>query len=242
MAGFNLTEVAPENAQLAQQFTDDTTDPVLLSFSLNLTTNELMLTFDETVSYSSLDLTKLRLRSGINSSTVTLTDTSRVLMDDSTILTISLSRQDLNKIKLDTTLAISQNTTELVIASGAVEDMSRVSPNTNNEQTLGADAYYQDFVPPELETFLFDLDEGLIVLNFNEAIKSQSVNFSLLSFTNAINGSIVYYPQDLIINSTNGPQLRLFLTPDDLNAIKQNTSLYTLMSNAYLNLQRGFHC
>ena len=240
MAGFNLTELEPENAQQAHDFTDDTTDPILLSFSLNLTTNELMLTFDETVSYSSLDLTRLTLRSSINSSTVRLTNTSHVLMDDSTILTISLSRQDLNRIKLDTTLAIDQDTTELVISSAAVQDMSHVTPNTNNEQTLSADGYYQDYVQPELETFLFDLDEGLVVLNFNEAIKSQSINVSLISFSNAINGSIVFNPQDLIVNSTNGPQLRLFLTSDDLNAIKQNTSLYTLMANAYLNLETGF--
>ena len=53
-------------------------------------------------------------------------------------------------------------------------------------------------------------------------------------------GSIIFVPEALNTYSTNGPRLRLFLTTDDLNKIKQNTSLYTAMANTYLNLDEGF--
>jgi hypothetical protein len=239
MSGFNLTEIPIDDAKVTIDFIPDTTSPILESFSLNLTTNELILTFDETVSYSTLINSRLILQSDDNSSSsVTLSETSNVVMNDSTIIIISLSRQDLNRIKIDTSLAINADTTQLVILDSAIRDMSNVP---SESQTLLVDGYYPDTVQPKLVSFLFDLDEGLVVLNFDEAIQINSVNSSLFSFINAPNGSVIFNPSEFIINSTtNSPQLKLLLTTDDLNAIKLNTSLYTAMFDAYLNLLDGF--
>lgn len=110
----------------------------------------------------------------------------------------------------------------------------------NREQTLPAANFTADMNNPVLETFLFDLDEGLVTLNFNEAVDASSVNVSLITFLDMANGSVIFAPEDLIVNSTNGPRLKLYLTIDDQNRIKQNTSLYTAMANTFLNLGAGF--
>ena len=54
------------------------------------------------------------------------------------------------------------------------------------------------------------------------------------------NGTVIFMLNDVINNSTNGPRLQLYITDDDLNTIKQNISLLTAMSNAYLALQPNF--
>ena len=237
MAGFNLTIIPNDTAKLASDFVQDTTNPVLLSFTLNLTSEQLALTFDETVSYSSVVLRLLTLQSGLNGSAINLTDSSTVSESNSTIITVFLSTQDLNRIKLNTDLAVSISSTYLTIAYETLRDMASVP---NLEQTLLADNFTADMNNPYLETFLFDLDEGLITLNFNEAVNASSVNVSLMTFLDTANGSIIFAPEALNVNSTNGPRLRLFLTTDDLNRIKQNTSLYTAMATTYLNLEEGF--
>ena len=237
MAGFNLTIIPNNTAKQATGFIQDRTNPVLVSFTLNLTSEELVLTFDETVSYSSVIPRLLSLQSGPNGSAINITDSSTVSESNSTVITIFLSRQDLNRIKLDTGLAVSLNTTYLIIGNETLQDMANVP---NLEQTLLADNFTADMKDPYLETFLFDLDEGLITLNFNEAVDASSVNVSQMTFLDNANGSVVFAPEDLIVNSTNGPRLKLYLTTDDLNSIKQNTSLYTAMANTFLNLGRGF--
>ena len=237
MVGFNLTAISPESALRALQFFQDITSPMLLSFTLNLTTEELRLTFDETISYNDTVLTRFTLDSGPNSTYVTLTDASRVSMNDSTIIVISLDTVDLNRIKLDTTLATELGNTRLSIDVGALKDMAGVQ---NMDQTLGADFFYPDLVSPSLETFLFDLDSGLIMLNFDEAINASTLDISGLTFMDMPNGSVIFQLSDIINNSTNGPRLSLFIIEEDLNIIKQNTSLLTAMANAFLALDPNF--
>ena len=240
MAGFNLTEVPEDGALglLPAAFTQDTTRPLLLSFSLNLTSEELLLTFDETISVGDTVLGRITLQSGgENGTSVTLTPSSIVSVNDSTLVIIFLDTVDLNRIKLDTNLATVRDNTQLQITSGAVRDMANVA---NMEQVLNATQFYPDFVSPSLENYLFDLNSGLVLLNFDETVNATSVDISGLSFMDMPNGSVIFMLSDVINNSTNGPRLELYIIEDDLNAIKQNISLLTAMSNAYLALLPNF--
>ena len=237
MAGLNLTEISLNEGEPTSLFSPDITSPLLESFTLNLTDEILSLTFDETVSSETLIQSRLTLQSLSTDATISLTDTSSVSENDSTVIDITLSTNDLNRIKLNTDIGVSIDTTQLVISPAAIEDMAK-QPNVY--QLLNASDFYQDTVRPELLTFLFDLNTGLIILNFNEAIKADSVDESLITFLNAPNGSVLFNPQNLTTNSTNGPQLRLRLTTDDLNDIKKNTSLLSAMYNSYVNIYSGF--
>ena len=79
-----------DRAVVARNFTPDTTNPTLHSFSLNLTSEVLVLTVDETFSSLETNPTLLTLQSGENSTSVTLTVSSTASPNDSTEVVISL--------------------------------------------------------------------------------------------------------------------------------------------------------
>ena len=237
MVGFNLTAVTVDSALRANRLTADTTSPVLLNFSLNLTSEELVIVFDETISYVDTVLVRFTLQSDPNGTFVTLSDASTISMNDSTEITIFLDTSDLNRVKLDTSLATSSSNTQLLMVRGAVRDMAG---NPNMEQTLDTGVFFPDFVSPSLENFLFDLDSGLILFNFDETINASSLDISALTFTDMPNGAVIFTLNGVFANSSNGPRLELYITEEDLNAIKQNTSLLTSMSNAFLALGANF--
>jgi hypothetical protein len=234
MVGLNLTE---ETGLEVTDFIQDTTSPELLSFRLNLTSEELTLTFDETISAIDTNLLLFTLQSEENSTSVTLSASSQVSVNDSTVIVVSLSTSDLNRIKLDTTLATNVDNTQLVLAAEAVRDMA-MQPNVL--QILDTDLFYPDLTPPNLEMFVFDLNTGLVRLIFDEAINTESLDITGLSFMEQPNGAVIFNLGSVNTNSTNGTLLDLYITDDDLNAIKRNTSLLTSMSTAYLALLPQF--
>ena len=237
MVGLNLTEIQEYDALQAATVYPDITPPTLESFRLNLSTNELLLTFDETISVGNTFLTLFTLQSAPNSSSVTLTIHSSVSANDSTEVVISLGTFDLDRIKLDTTLAVNTDTTQLVLGDGAVTDMSGQS---NNEQIANSSETFPDLVSPRLRTFVFDLDAGRAILNFDEAVNATSVNIAGLSFLNDVNGSVVFTLSGVTVSSSNGQRVELVLEESDLNEIKQNTSLLTAMADSYLTLSEIF--
>ena len=237
MVGLNLTAIPEDDALKASGVIADTTPPTLESFRLNLTCNELLLTFDETIFVDNIDLTHFILQSAPNSTFVHLTMSSNISENYSTEVVISLSTYDLDRIKIDTTLAVSTDTTQLWLRVDAVKDMAGQS---NNEQIVNSSHTYPDLVPPQLRTFVFDLDSGIAILNFNEAVNTSSVNIAGLSFMDAVNGSVVFTLSGITVNNPNGQRVTLILEENDLNEIKQNTSLLTAMTNSYLALSEIF--
>ncbi|CAI8014680.1 hypothetical protein GBAR_LOCUS9168 [Geodia barretti] len=237
MVGFNLTAIPENDALQVAYVVPDMTPPTLESFRLNLTTNELLLTFDETISVNDTDVTQFTLQSSSDSSFVSLTTHSNVSDTDSTEVVITLGTFDLDRIKLDTTLAVSTDTTQLVLGEGAVQDMAG---QPNEEQIENSTDTFPDLVSPTLLTFMFDLDAGRVILNFDEAVNTSSVNIDGLSFMNAVNGSVIFTLSDITVVSPNGQRVELVLEAEDLNYIKQNTSLLTAMRDSYLALSDMF--
>lgn len=175
MVNLILIEVPRNNALGLQPgaFTQDTTSPILQSFSLNLTSEELGLTFVETVSARDIVLSRIMIQSSDNGTSVSLTATSGVSENDSTVITIFLSTMDLNNLKLDVNLATSSDSTQLVLLPSAVRDMAF---NPNMEQTLIEIDFYPDNVQPLLENYIFDLNTGLIRLYFDEVVNVSSLD------------------------------------------------------------------
>jgi hypothetical protein len=62
-------------------------------------------------------------------------------------------------------LAVSQGTSQLQLAPGAVLDLAFV-PNLNMDQTLTASAYAEDLVSPSITTLAVDMERGLLCLSY----------------------------------------------------------------------------
>eukprot|EP00731_Ephydatia_muelleri_P036557 Em0277g2a len=169
MFGLNLTAISSGAALQVTSFTNDTTSPSLLSFTLDLTRNTLALMFDETISYISADVSQITLLSRTtNATSVTLTAVgSTVVANDSTTVTININYPDIDYVKLDRNLAGNDS---LQILQGTVRDMVG---NPNKPQVVNVSAFNQDTVRPSVVSFEFDLNLGQLTILFNEPVNHQ---------------------------------------------------------------------
>ena len=157
-SGNYVMDIFPNEALNTSRFTEDSLEPQLLSFNFNVSTGELTLSFSETVSASTLDVTSITLQSVANVSTINGTDGQYQLTlqssssaDNSNILIVTVQGDDLNNIKRDTNLAVSNSSTFLSIQYGAVQDMN--SNPVEAREGLPVNIFYDDFIPPELVAF-----------------------------------------------------------------------------------------
>ena len=249
----NLTVIPPEMALIASTFIPDSNSPELLNFTLDLTSNELILIFNETVSYLPEDviLERIAIHSVSNdtSNAVSLTSSSNVSqpnctlsvqMDQCTVLVVvSLGRRDLNRLKVNPELATSLDNTYITLTSDAFVDTAAV-PNGNEPQTVAAGGFVEDLVSPSLEFWSFDLNRGIITLDFDEVVDVSTLQFTSLTLTNGPNGTVTFQLSNVFSNSTNGAQIRLHILENDLNIIKQNASLFTNESDSFISLEGSF--
>ena len=237
----------PDDASPVFVLIPDTTDPFITSFSLNLTSQELTLSFSEVVDASTLFVPGITLYShngSISGSSYSLT-TSSILQGsglsgfDSTQVVITLGSDDLDAIKNLTDLAVSLATTYISITSSVIEDMSgnsiRIIPPT---ATKAADEFYEDKISPELNSFTFSLDTGEIVLSFSEIMRASTLSETeivLISQSTYTNTSYVYVLTGSQYKTpTNELDLIIQLTKEDLDMIKAITQLATNRSTTYI--------
>ena len=243
IVGLNVTAVTADGALLADNYTTDQTPPIIMGVSLNLTTNELILTFDETISALASDVIveRISIKPDGNDTTigVSLTSSSQVVSNDSIIIVIQLGAMDLNRIKLNTGLATDSSNTFVTVERNAFTDMS-TNRNGNLEQTLLVDELEEDLVSPSLSSWSFDLNQGCIQLRFDEPVDVTTLNVQGLTLLDNATGSVMFTLTDAYTNSSNGTLLKLFILDEDLNSIKQNETLLTALSNAYLSLDSTF--
>ena len=116
----NNNPVVPLNmseALIVFEFTNDTTPPQLLRFDLDLTTEILTLTFDETVRVETLDVRQITIqdRMAANSDLYWSLRAGVVLSNDSTVVMIALDNNDLNQIKIRPDVATFENDTYISV-------------------------------------------------------------------------------------------------------------------------------
>eukprot|EP00731_Ephydatia_muelleri_P036558 Em0277g3a len=172
----------------------DTIPPTITCFSLNLSTNELALTFGEPVDPLSVNITRFILLQTRGSNNSIQLSSAMVTGPPSTILILVLSAVDTNIIKLNGKLATSVNNTYLSIYSGAVSDTFGVPiARIASTSAIQACSYFNDTTSPKLIDFEFTMTNGLfplvLVLTFSTAAlqaAALSVNLvvpTLLSYT-----------------------------------------------------------
>ena len=237
--GNPVTTVPPNGALQVTSFTPDTTSPVLLSYTLNLTAGDLHFLFDETVDSGSFDPTSLQLSSDQSGSSdsYNLTGGTAVLQDFTSIA-LTISEEDLNAIKLNDNLAISLNTAFLSFTATLVTDTTGnlVLPTS----FLQASIFFPDTAPPVLQNFDLDLNVGMLFLVFSEPVRVLTLIFTDITIHNAANlASASYTLMGGFAESMNGRQIDLTLLQNDLNSIKLLPTLATSPGDTYLSITSG---
>ena len=188
----NEAVVIPEdNAERARMYIRDSSGPELVSFDVDLTNEMAIFTFSETISATSVDVTQFQFQNSISSANrfYSLT-TSKVVSNDSTVLVIQFSEQDSNGIKAVDGLLTSRSDSFIAVDREALRDLGRnelidVSPNN----ALQVFRYTEDTIRPQLLNFTIDLDEGFIILTFDETIREPTLDAKQLTLLDATNGS-----------------------------------------------------
>lgn len=247
----NLVEETLYSVPLqANRYTQDNLSPFLVSFTIDINSGELFLTFDETVNVSTLSVEEITLQSAPWSDQFdqlrfspgnTSFDTFSTSLNRHEII-IDIGINDLNEIKRLTQIASSINDTYLLLTESAIEDMNgnRVTSVANGNASQ-ATLFRPDVTEPMLISFILDLDLGVLHLTFDETVNYISLNLTSLGIQNeAITNDIsVQLAGGDVTNSYDGTVVNVTLVIDDLNEIKAMRPLATSVNNTYLRIFAG---
>ena len=242
----DVVPIGPDAGVLVSVYFDDETTPKLEKFSLNLTSEILSLTFDETVNAKSVVITGITIQSGKTNATeeVAITDGEILNEEDSTIVSIKLTDTDLHEIKRRLDLATDENNTCITIDDSSVSDLAQ-SPNTVLETTLCNVSLTEDRVQPNLINFLININTSTLILNFDEPINMDSVDLTEITFQSVRNISAVdsYEYYTLTGGNVTSPDqlmLTVTITNDDLNEIKKMFTLLRGTTASYITFAEAF--
>ena len=231
---------------LSSGYVRDSTAPRLDSFELNLSTEQLILTFSETVQATSLDPSQITLQSRINSAiagtrSVPLTGGTQP-QENGRVIVLQLSEEDANSIKRFRDIATTRFDTFISLTSNAVQDpaVNRVVPITDSNAQQAA-GFTADGVSPVLQSFGLDLDQQLLTLTFDE-----TVDVSTFSITRVILQDRQTRPTQSVtlgalstIESPDGTVVVIRLSDDDFNLVTSTFPLATMDTNTFISIEAG---
>ena len=235
VGGSPVVPVSPSSALPVNMFTEDFTQPELVSFSLDLDIGSLQLTFSEAVRISTLNATGITLQSHPSSPIIVLTLTGGYAVSVSLTETmLMLTTNDASMFRRLQGLATSTVDTYLALTSNTIQDYNGnslvpIPPST----ALQATQFIAD-TPPEAVSFpVFDLDTGMLSISFSEPMNASSVNitqFTLYSDRSST-ATASYTLTSSVQSSQDGSVLVIYLSNQDLNQIKLRQSLCTSITN-----------
>ena len=199
-------------------------------FELDLDQGTITLYFDEVVNSSTLMITGLTLYSDniLPAESYQLNFDYYYITAPSNVITVGLSNDDLNEIKVRELLAIDESSTYIQVDTQAIADMNGNLVISSSILSVRADGYMADITPPELVSFSIDMNSGELTLNFNETIYSSSLQFNHFALIN--NSTFIPTPIDPddqhqltggTLLSDNSPEITFRFSIEDLNEIKR---------------------
>jgi len=237
-AGLSINPIEFFMAQQVSNFTEDTSGPILVSFTLDLNATRLLLTFDEIVRSSTVILTEITFQAGpqfeSDLTSYTLQD-SNIELVDSNIITIGLSPDDVNGLVLRSQLATGTSNTFVNITATALYDYYG-NPFVGLDPAMGAGQYIPDTAPPELVAFFVDLNASQLVLTFSESVNVSTLDTTQFILQNADNSQRYALTLSSFSTSSNGDVAVINVGQEDFNSVTANIGLYTSLEDSYISL------
>ena len=229
-----FSPIPVSNARPVSNFTLDTVPPLLSSFTFDLNTGIVRLTFNEAVDFTTFQTSMLRLTSPSMSMYSTVGAT-HIATSDVTVIEVILSSDNLNDIKADTNLATSNTTTGILPMYNLVKDASGNSLMQSSDAVYTSN-YTRDSESPRLLSFSLDLNERAIHLTFTETVDASNIDFAEIYLQSRVQGgSDRLSLNGSRTNSSNGPQITIDFSLDVTSNIKSNPSLATGTENTFLS-------
>jgi hypothetical protein len=223
----------------------DVTPPRFLSFPVfDLNSGLFTIIFSEPINGSSADFTQVTFSNAKSNPTESITLTEGFTSPDHIEIDFFLDRRDLNALKYHLNLCTERDNCWIKLPSFFITDIGSNPYLHSNYQVGATGSYHQptvyipDTTPPVLESFTIDMNEGQIILSFDEVINETLFNPSDVTLLNAQSGSSLSLTLDDDTASNRiatGTAIQLTLTVDDLNWIKAR-ELFKSYADSYLSL------
>ena len=227
------------------QVVPDETSPLLTNFILDLSNGTLLLTFNEAVNATSVQLDQVYIQNAPFNATesVSLTNISSASQNGANVIEVSIGQEDFDRIRTNTDLATNSSNTYVNLTTAAISDIagntlvpvhSAVETSTVNSDTS----------IPMLYGYNLDMINGQIVLYFSEAIDASMVNISGIRLHNS-SSTLLYFAltnaSDIVGQS--GSNITVQIGVEDLNPLRiamtfgtnNNDSFITIASDAFFD-------
>ena len=230
----------------ATAFVPDSTRPQLISFALDMIQGVLDLTFDDAMLASSFDSTAFRFQDTIRATdnryhTLTSSYTSS---SNGYEISLQLSDEDFFSIKNVYGLARSMETSWLTMQAFAIDDLEGIDVLAITDgKAIQASNYVVDDVPPQLFSFILDLNKGLLNLTFDDFMNATTLSIDTIVIQNdtvvSHSEAMLQLSGGVVTRSEDGRTLSITLTLTDLNALKNLQYLATTSNDTFLTIPAG---
>jgi len=223
----------------AVSISGDVSPPRLESFSLNLQSNTLLLTFDDIVDPQlSFDPTGITLQGAPTRSSLgfyTLTSASTTNSSVGYIVNVNLN-SDAQAIRENPFFGTTMANTYITIFASTIDtpDGEDNIPITNTKAMQASQVIF-DSQRPELTSFDFNLNRGFLILTFSDVVDTRSFNVTEIMLQDGARSTT-----GRTYRLTNGSAsltstvLTVVLSSEDLNGIKAVRGLATSETNTYI--------
>ena len=237
------------HARRVRSYLPDTVQPELEFVELDMSNQTIKLRFTKNVAAASVDLSLLILQSQIvaggGTEVFTFDNTSATIVGasvDSNTLKLQLTEDTFKTLKATTTLALSSAGTFVSIATDFIQDKA-ATPNKvvgiPQSAAFQVNSYIPDEVRPLLSSWDIDMNTGIMTLNYNEAIKTDSIDLTQITlysdsdYTASDTKSFTLVNTSLVSN-TDGTLITQ-LTDTELNFVKTYNPLCVMRTTCFLS-------
>ena len=171
----------------------DTTGPLVSTYSFDLDSGQISITFNEPVSNSTYNTSNVWL-SNVNSTQPTGLSLANGTVASSsvsnTILTIQLPTPIITAITSDPNLATSTANTFLFFTADSFQDLFS-NPLQLSPSSIRPSSFVGDTTDPSLQTFTIDLNTGILSLSFSEVMIVSSFDISQVTLSLSSNNLVI---------------------------------------------------
>ena len=222
-------------------YTLDNTNPSIVEFVFDINSDSVILTFDEPVRKSTLQLTSIQMfstNSSTNAGDFGITLSGGEIVDSSTelctVVTVIFERLDIEEVKGNSSIGVNINNTYVALGQEAIAD--RQGNLLQATDRLQASDVIPDTTRPQLVSFKFDIESGEMVLTFNDVVDVST--FDATAFTVQNDGyNLGEYTETY---SSSGYVITVDVSPEDLVSIKLTSGLASSMENTYIIMMQAY--
>ena len=234
--------ISSADALQPTDFIRDSTPPEIESFSLNLDTNSMAVTFSEPVLVSSFNPQNLVLRSQLDpasgeSYTLTGGTVRSTASAASHVINFTLTDGDVTFLETNALIATGLTNVFLSASMPVAQDTNN---NTNVAlSSLSVDVFVADTSPPSVIAFDLDMDDGVLEILFNDPVNTSTFNPTSITLQSRVTRRSIEWVTLGSQSSTNSPvgySIAISIDNADINEVKAIRSLCTQGSDCFMTI------